>query len=87
MTCGHTASAPIPYTETLREDRQPWLVLLAWLDKISRARSRSRQHRQLLELSDHLLADIGVSREQAMAEARKSGWIWPNIPDGGVDRW
>jgi uncharacterized protein YjiS (DUF1127 family) len=32
---------------------------------------RKRQRRALLQLDDHLLADIGVSREQALREAGK----------------
>jgi|GEM_PF-2207919 len=35
---------------------------------------RSRQRRHLLQLDDHLLRDIGISREQARQEARKSYW-------------
>jgi uncharacterized protein YjiS (DUF1127 family) len=35
---------------------------------------RRRQRRALLQLDDHLLADIGVSREQALREAGK--WFW-----------
>jgi len=37
-------------------------------------RMRRRQRRKLLDLDDHLLADIGVSREQALREASK--WFW-----------
>jgi uncharacterized protein YjiS (DUF1127 family) len=46
-----------------------------WLAKISRGRERRHQRRQLLELDDRLLADIGLSREQAAEEAGKSFWI------------
>lgn len=35
---------------------------------------RHRQRLQLRQLDDHLLADIGLSREQAVAEARKPFW-------------
>jgi uncharacterized protein YjiS (DUF1127 family) len=35
---------------------------------------RRRQRHALLQLDDHLLADIGVSREQALREAGK--WFW-----------
>jgi uncharacterized protein YjiS (DUF1127 family) len=34
-------------------------------------RERRRQCNALLQLDDHLLADIGVSREQALHEAGK----------------
>ena len=36
---------------------------------------RHRQRHQLHQLEDHLLADIGLSREQALAEARKPFWV------------
>jgi len=36
--------------------------------------ARWRQRQALLDLDDHLLADIGVSREQALREARKPFW-------------
>jgi uncharacterized protein YjiS (DUF1127 family) len=37
-------------------------------------RTRWQQRQKLLELDDHLLADIGVSREQALREAGKRFW-------------
>jgi uncharacterized protein YjiS (DUF1127 family) len=39
-----------------------------------RLRARRRQRQTLLQLDDHLLADIGVSREQALREAGKRFW-------------
>jgi len=36
---------------------------------------RQRQRRALLELDDRLLADIGITREQAQAEGRKPFWL------------
>jgi uncharacterized protein YjiS (DUF1127 family) len=35
---------------------------------------RRRQRQAMLELDDHLLADIGLTREQAELEARKAFW-------------
>ena len=37
-------------------------------------RTRWQQRQKLLELDDHLLADIGVSREEAWREAGKGFW-------------
>ena len=48
--------------------------LRAWPAAIDRGYDRWRQRRQLLKLDDRLLADIGVSRQQARDEARKSSW-------------
>lgn len=41
--------------------------LLCWYD-------RARQRRQLKNLDEHMLDDIGVTCTQAEAEARKPGW-------------
>ena len=51
--------------------RWSWKIPLAWLAGIALAWERRRQYRQLLELDDRLLADIGVSRE-AVEEVRRS---------------
>ncbi len=37
-------------------------------------RQRAEQRRQLAELNDHLLRDIGISRGVAAREARKPFW-------------
>ena len=36
--------------------------------------SRRRQRQALLELDDRLLADIGITRDQALGEASKPFW-------------
>jgi uncharacterized protein YjiS (DUF1127 family) len=43
--------------------------------RIRRMLECRRQRRALLELDEHLLADIGVSREQAKREAGKPYWM------------
>lgn len=48
-----------------------------WLKAIDRIRSRNRQRRELRDLvalNDRLLADIGITREQAET-ARKACWF------------
>jgi uncharacterized protein YjiS (DUF1127 family) len=37
-----------------------------------------RQRRQLLALDAHMLADIGVTRDEAIAESRETLWNAPN---------
>jgi uncharacterized protein YjiS (DUF1127 family) len=37
----------------------------------------ARQHRQLAELDDHMLVDIGLSRETAAAGAERPIWDAP----------
>ncbi len=36
--------------------------------------TRARERRQLAELEDHSLADIGVTRDAALREARRPPW-------------
>lgn len=48
-----------------------WKTPLAWLAGIVMAWDRRRQYRELLELDDHLLSDIGISRT-TVEEARRS---------------
>jgi uncharacterized protein YjiS (DUF1127 family) len=48
-----------------------WKILFAWLAGIALWWERRRQYRELLELDDRLLADVGVSRSAA-EEARRS---------------
>ena len=48
-----------------------WKIPLAWLAGIALGWERRCQYRQLLELDDRLLADMGVSRK-AIEEVRRS---------------
>jgi uncharacterized protein YjiS (DUF1127 family) len=43
-------------------------------DRFARAMERSRQRRALRLLSDHQLADIGLTREQVLADSAASVW-------------
>lgn len=46
--------------------------------------ARKRQRAQLLDLAEgnpHLLRDIGVSKAEALAEARTPFWAPPSLPD------
>lgn len=40
--------------------------------------SLARQRSALAQLDDHILADIGVTREQALSEADRPVWDAPN---------
>jgi len=46
----------------------------AALETIARWRARRAGRFALLELDDHLLADIGLTREQMLRETRKPFW-------------
>ncbi|MBI1206937.1 MAG: DUF1127 domain-containing protein [Azospirillum sp.] len=45
-----------------------------WVHDVAEWRQRARQRRALLDLDDHLLEDIGMTREQAVMESRKGFW-------------
>jgi hypothetical protein len=47
----------------------------AWLARFNDGFERRCQRRQLLELDDHLLADIGLSPEHAVEKACMSSWL------------
>jgi uncharacterized protein YjiS (DUF1127 family) len=75
MSCGsttsnstHTLGAASPSFPDLGWS---WKIPFAWLAGIALAWDRRRQYRELLELNDHLLADIGVSRT-SVEEVRRS---------------
>ena len=79
MSCGSancTSANDIETTLPSFPDRgRSWQVPLSWLEGIVLRCERRHQHRQLLELDDRLLADIGISRQHAVEEALKSFWI------------
>lgn len=47
----------------------------SWLSVLSVWYQRYMQRQELRELDDHLMADVGLSRAQADAEARKPFWV------------
>ena len=72
VTVVRGAFAPSSRSETL------WSAargrLLAWAEQTLAWHERARQRRALRHLSDDMLADIGISRAQALAEAEKYCW-------------
>jgi uncharacterized protein YjiS (DUF1127 family) len=80
MPCGSTAYITTNHIETASPSRRDpgwsWQIPLSWLAKIASSIAmgleRRHQRRELLGLDDRLLADIGISREQAVEEALKS---------------
>ncbi len=82
MPCGSTTYIPTNHIETASPSRLglgwSWQIPLSWLakiaSKIALGLERRHQRRELVELDDRLLADIGISTEQAIEEALKSSW-------------
>jgi uncharacterized protein YjiS (DUF1127 family) len=79
MSCGTTTCTSTAYELPASKPFSgfEWLgrSSLALLISIDRGWERRHQRRQLLGLDDRLLADIGISRQQAAEEACKSCWI------------
>jgi uncharacterized protein YjiS (DUF1127 family) len=79
MSCGRTQSPSLHY-HSLQTLEVPapfggWDNLFRRLvARLLRIYGRQQQRRALRELDDRMLADIGLSREQAEAEARKPLW-------------
>jgi uncharacterized protein YjiS (DUF1127 family) len=83
MSCGSVTCTPaIPITiPAIRFVPAEWpvfpwraLARSAWT-RVLRFAERREQRLALLELDDRLLADIGISRADAFAEARKLFWL------------
>lgn len=56
-----------PYVSAPRKSNRFVALLLTW-------NARYRMRRNLAEMPDHILADIGLSRKEALAEANKPFW-------------
>lgn len=78
MSCGSSACTSKNYLETASPSfpgrRWSWQIPLAWLAGIVLWCGRRYELGQLVELDDRLLADIGISRQQAVDEEVKSSW-------------
>lgn len=57
-----------------RHHPSPGSILAAVVTWLQLCAERGRQRRALLELSDSLLEDIGVSRADAIREGTKPSW-------------
>ena len=81
MSCGGTTHPPqLPFTAlpalAIPAPFTGWgHVCWRFATRLLRIYDRQQQRRVLLELDDHLLADIGLTREQALAEGRKPFWL------------
>jgi uncharacterized protein YjiS (DUF1127 family) len=73
MSCGSTTSTSTLDAASLsfRDLRWSWKTPLGWLVATILEWERRRQYKQLLELDDRLLADMGISRT-TVVEVRRS---------------
>lgn len=72
MTARALHGRPLPETSPACAGPLGWLVRT--LDWVAEAHERSRQRAVLAGLDDRMLRDIGLSRGQALAEARRPFW-------------
>jgi len=75
MPCGSTVYSSTNTLDatspSLRDLGWFWKIPLAWLDRIATRWERHRQYKQLLQLDDRMLSDIGLSRT-TVQEVRRS---------------
>jgi len=57
----------------LREQGVLKQILINWVQKLVLQANVSRERQQLLHLSDAMLSDMGITRAEAEAEAKKTG--------------
>jgi uncharacterized protein YjiS (DUF1127 family) len=76
-TCSPTLSFSMPAVAYARPGFSafPWREFLhAAIKAVARFRTRRAERFALMELDDRLLADIGITRQQARREARRRFW-------------
>ncbi|WP_082078593.1 DUF1127 domain-containing protein [Bradyrhizobium sp. LTSP849] len=71
MPCGNSTNTLDAGSASFRGSRWSWNSPLSWLAGIALEWERRSQYRQLLELDDRLLADMGLSRT-TVEEVRRS---------------
>jgi uncharacterized protein YjiS (DUF1127 family) len=71
MPCGNSINTLDVASSSFPAFRWSWKIPLAWLAGIALGWERRCQYKQLLELDDRLLADMGLSRT-AVEEVRRS---------------
>jgi uncharacterized protein YjiS (DUF1127 family) len=72
-TCLATTIDPIP-TSLTKSGRPRAFSLSYWVALAIWCCERRRQRKALLELDDRMLADVGMTKSQAVEEAEKQFW-------------
>jgi uncharacterized protein YjiS (DUF1127 family) len=76
MPCGSTTCKSSASINSRQRAVRPWLVPnpFSLFVRLGRMHERWRQRQQLLELDEHLLDDIGLTRDQAVEMASRPFW-------------
>jgi uncharacterized protein YjiS (DUF1127 family) len=76
MSCGSTTSFSAESFVPAREPSRAtgFTSIIRWIAIAKQMYLLRHQRQALLQLEDHQLADIGLSRKQAEQEARKPFW-------------
>lgn len=62
--------------------RRPARGLVGWLVRLFDTRSAQQSRRALRDLDEAILRDIGLTRAEALHEARRSFWDWEPVRRG-----
>jgi uncharacterized protein YjiS (DUF1127 family) len=71
------ATAALPFVGSRRQVSLGWALgrpVARMVATASAWHERARQRRALMQLSDHMLRDIGITRAEAIGEAGKPFW-------------
>jgi uncharacterized protein YjiS (DUF1127 family) len=75
MSCGSTTySCSAAPKMTIARSATVVPSPFGWVKVLGKMHDRWQQRQTLLDLDDHLLRDIGLTRNQAAREARKPFW-------------
>jgi uncharacterized protein YjiS (DUF1127 family) len=79
--CNHTIRPPVHRPPSIYVVALAWFAArhVAWrltrgIDQALACAERSRQRRQLAELDDYMLRDVGLTRADVASELRKPFW-------------
>jgi len=76
MSCNTQTTEPVTFLVPKIRRGQSGLIarLRAWPNRLWQIAERQRQRRRLLELDDHMLEDIGLTRAAAEEMGRRPFW-------------
>ena len=75
-------SMPLSSARALSPSRRPVAGLRGWLSRLVALFAVQRSRRQLRDLDEAILRDIGLSRDEALREAERGFWDWEQVRRG-----